>query len=646
METYYGGNDEIIISSESEAIQKGLEIGLAFIEAYPDGMIGWNTSYQGKQQVMEKFTFAFNSYVKEMPYVTETIVSLEQEMEEKIKVEWKGQEIMLPVPLKGYTDKIEEVDGNLIIVDYKTCSSFSDPDKIDAYKMLQAAVYYFLTYAKYGREPYSMKYQEVKVSKNRDGSPQVKEYEIIFAENDLFFDFFFRFYDDITRAINGEMVWIPNIAAMYDNEIAIIAYINRLDLPEHVAAQMKSEQVTNITDLLKTKIANASSMKKLLKTVEKNFISGKTLNYKDMEIEERIRTKMAEHGMLLRYVDTVSGSAVEVYRFDPSIGIKMSKIKTFAADIEQVTGATNVRILAPIPGTTYVGVEVPRGDARTFVGEAPKATGIVSPVGVDMFGQTQFIDITEAPHVLIAGTTGGGKSVALRSILNSIEGNADFWLCDPKGVELHDIKSERYAEEPEDIRTVLEDLTTEMDKRYVILKQTGARSWTGRPIVCVIDEFGDFILSNPKGTVTPNYYNWSKDQLKAEVKKRFPDMANGLDGFKIPNGELADLLTSESQKSETKYQELSGEDLVVKLAQKARAAGIHMIIATQRPSADVITGRIKANFPTRIALRTASEVDSRIILDQAGAEKLTGKGDALVLRSDSADLVRVQGFSV
>lgn len=644
MEVYYGGSDEIVVTDEADAIKKGLEVGLKFIEDYPDGMVGWNTTYQGKQQVMDKFTFAFNSYVSEMPYLTQNILSTEEEMEEKVRVEWRGETVDLPVALKGYTDKIIEEDGKLIIIDYKTCTKFSDPDKIDAYKIIQAVVYYFLTYAKTGRQPHAMRYEEVKVTKNSKGDagkPQVRTYEIVYAENELFFDFFLRYYDDMTRAINGEMVWIPNVSAMYDNEIAVIAYINRLDMPEEMANQMQHDQVSNITDLLKSKIANANSMKKLLKTVESQFTTAKTMNYEDMTIEQRVETKMAEHGMLLKHHDTAQGSTVDLYRFTPSIGIKMSRIASYGADIEQVVGVSGVRILAPIPNSTYVGFEVPRTE-RLYHGAGPKADGINVAVGMDLHGEVQHIDIESAPHVLIAGTTGGGKSVMLRSILNSIKGNAEFWLADPKGVELHDIAANRYAEEPEDIRTMLEDLTTVMDERYKELKKNGQRKWEGTPIVCVIDEFGDFILQNPKGFNPPNYDSWTEARLAREFRKRYPEY----DDSNFDKQTYISVLTKADEERATKYADLNGEQLVVKLAQKARAAGIHLIIATQSPRADVVTGKIKANFPTKIALRTSTEVESRIILDQLGAEKLLGKGDALILRSDSADLIRIQGYSI
>lgn len=641
LEVYYGGSDEHVIENESQAIELGLKTGLEFIDKYPDGLIEWNTSYQNKQQVMDKFSFAFNAYVQQMPYNTSNIWMIESGLTHKIDVEWQGKKLKLPVALKGYPDRIDDVDDELSIVDYKFVSSFSSPDKIDAAKILQAVVYYFLVYAETGRQPKRTIFQEIKVTKNRDGSPQVKEYYFDYEENELFFDLFFRFYDDMVRAINGEMVWMPNIDSFINNEVAIIAYINRLDEPEEVAEQKKANQVDNITELLRHKVASASNMNKLLSTVEKKFVSGKTLNYSDMTTEQRIQSKMAEHGMLLEPVDVQSGNSFDLYRFTPSVGIKMKRLEAYAADIEQVTGVSGVRILAPIPNTTYVGFEIPRTE-RVFSGTAPKADGIVVPIGIDIHGEQQSINITEAPHILIAGTTGGGKSVMLRSMLDSLAGNAYFWLADPKGVELHDITAARYAEEPADIRTMLEDLAVTMDNRYAEMKEKGERTWSGTPIVCVIDEFGDFMLDNPAGNSIPNYDSWTTGRLEREFKKRNPEY----DCSNFSKETFIRVLLEEDEAKESKYAEMSAEELVIKLTQKARAAAIHLIIATQRPSVDVITGRIKTNFPTRIALRTASEVDSNIILGQVGAEKLLGKGDALILRSDSTELIRVQGYSV
>lgn len=646
MEVYYGGSEEHIVSNETEAIKLGMEVGLNFIEQYPDGFIGWNSTYKNKQQVMDKFTFAFNSYVKEMPYRTDNITMIEQGLTYKIDVEWRGEQLTLPIPLKGYPDKVIEDGEHLDIVDYKTSASFPDDDDIDAKKILQAVVYYFLVYAHTGRKPRRCIFEVVKVSKNKDGGPQVKQYFFDYEENTLFFDFFFRFYYDMIRAVNGEMVWLPNIEAMFDNEIALVAYINRLDVPEEVAAQMKAEQVTDITELLKKKIANTSNMNRLMKTVEKKFVSGATLNYKDMNTQDRIKTKMAEHGMLLEFDSIVEGAAVDLYRYTPSIGLKMSRIAGYVADVEQVLGVTGVRILTPIPGTTFVGFEVPRAE-RTWNGAAPKSKALVIPIGTNTYGATEYINLVDAPHVLVAGTTGGGKSVLVRSMLTSLGSTAELWLADPKGVELNDFKAKRYAEEPEEIRSVLEDLVIEMDRRYAEMKKTpGLRRYDGKPIVCVVDEFGDFMLANTDGKKEENYNTWTITRLTKECRKRKLPVWQRLGAARPQKDSLIHELEQDDEKTRSKYADLSGEDLVVKLAQKARAAAIHLIIATQSPRADIVTGRIKANFPTRIALRTASEIESRIILDAPGAEKLLGKGDALILRSDSPELVRVQSFNV
>jgi len=192
------------------------------------------------------------------------------------------------VPLKGYLDKLIRHERRLKIKDYKLVGAFSDPEKIDGAKILQAINYYLLTYAHYGEEPYSITFEEIKRTKNKDGGKQVREYEIVYSENELFFDFYFRFYEDMTRALNGEMVYVPNINAFYDNEVALISYIHRLDVTEEQAKLMKKYKVDNITDLLKKKIHSAGNMRKLLKTIEQKFVSAKNLNYNKMITEEKI----------------------------------------------------------------------------------------------------------------------------------------------------------------------------------------------------------------------------------------------------------------------------------------------------------------------------------------------------------------------
>ena len=537
-------------------------------------------------------------------------------------------------------DQVVERDGKIKIIDYKTTAAFSAEEKIDGHRFIQAVAYYLLIYAELGIEPYSMVYEEVKITKNKDGGPQVRNYELVFAENEQFFDFFFRYYADILKALLGEMVFVPNVKALFDNEVAMVAYIHHLDEAEEVARQMKAARVSNLTDLLKKKVQKASNTQKLMKQLEKQFTSEKNIDYTTMDTHEKIRMKLMELGILLNYDSKIEGMTVNLYRYAPSIGVRMDSIKKHTADIEQVLGRSNIRILAPIPNSSLVGFEVPK-EERVFPGKAPKAVKLKVAVGLDMMGEPQYVDIATAPHILIAGATGGGKSYLLKSILESIKNNATLWLADPKGVELHDLPYDHYAEDPDEIRTMLENLTEEMDRRYALMKKTKEQVWPSKPLVCVIDEFGDFILQNPEGSEAVNYYQWSTPRLGREYRKRWPDQDTPTD-----KDTMAYQLTSQDELTRGKYAALSAEKLLIKLAQKARAAGIHLIIATQSPRAKTLTGGIKANFPTVIALRTANRTESEIVIDQAGAEQLLGKGDALLKRSDSAELTRIQGYSV
>lgn len=599
MERYYTA----LATNREDPVKEALEAGLQYLDQYPEGFVEYSTATQNKQKAKDTFTFAFNAYVLGKKLEEgETLVSCEEMIEEDVDVEWNGQRLVLPVRLKGYLDKlVRDKEGRLKIKDYKTVRAFSDPEKIDGAKIIQSIQYYLLVYAKYGEAPYSITYEEVKVSKNRDGGSQIREYEMVYAENEKLFDFYFRLYDDMTRAINGEAVFVPNIYTIFDNEVSIIAYINRLDVPDEAAKLMREMRVNSITDLLKKKIENAGSMRKFLKSVEKKFVSASGIKYELMNMEDKIKTKFMEHGMLLQFEDKVEGHSVDLYRFNPSIGLKMSKILGYVADIEQVVGVSGVRVLAPIPNTTLVGFEVPRA-VRTYPGSTPSASDFNLAIGVDVMGNTFRFDIRNAPHLLIAGATGSGKSVFLNSILSQLSNlpNVDLHLFDPKIVELSAFSkgASQYYTDPTSIYLALEDLVVEMNNRYKVFSETGARNiaeYSGKMNYkfIVIDEFGDLVVGG---------FTDGKVKISKEISR-----------------------------------------LILTLAQKARAAGIHIIIATQRPSTDIITGTVKANFPTKVAFRTAKVVDSLVLIDEPGAEKLLGKGD-MIFSSDQGR-VRLQGFS-
>jgi len=626
MEAFYGSEVE-------DNVKEGLEAGIQYLEEYNEGFIEYSKTIPNKAKALEVFTFAYNSYLQESKPEKRKILALEEMIEASIDVQWKGELIDLPVPLKGYLDRVDEreIKGEkeISVIDYKTTQKFSDPDKIDGRKILQSVEYYFLAHSKYGKAPYSMIFEEVKITKNKDGSPQVRRYEIIYRDNEQFFDFYFRFYEDITRSLNGEAVYVPNINDFFDNEVAIIAYIHRLDVTEEKARQMKKFRVDNITSLLKKKIEHAGSMRKLMKTAERKFKEAKNINYSTMQIHEKIQTKLMEFGILVHFENKIEGFSVDLYRYRPSIGLKMSKLIGYLADIEQVVGISGIRILAPIPNTTLVGFEIPRTE-RKFPGELPMPKDLDLNIGVDIMGNTKTFDIREAPHMLVAGATKSGKSVFLNAILTQLctLDNVELHLFDPKMVELSRFAKEKntieYYCDIQDIYLALGEIVNVMNARYQKLSKAGVRNLeeynkkNDQKIpykFVVIDEFGDLTVSN---------YVLEETVPTGEVYSR---------GVKAGT-------------EKTKKQKLNLSQEVMKsillLAQKARAAGIHMIIATQRPSTDIITGSIKANFPTKVAFRTAKITDSKVLLDESGAEKLLGKGD-MIFSSDEG-MVRLQGF--
>lgn len=593
MEVYYGGSDTLTPTDEAEAIEYGMQAGMDYLDKYNDGWINYSKTIFSKQKLFDLFTYCYQQYIKEKPYNPDTIISVEEEVEQKIDVEWRGKKLTLPIKLKGRMDKIERIDGKLKVTDYKTAYTFSNPDKIDGAKILQAVEYYLLAYAFYGEEPYSLIFQEVKYTKNADGGKQVKEYEIVFAENELYFDFYFRFYEDMIRALNGEMVYVPNVHTLFDNEVSLISYIHRLDVEETTAQLLKLHKVETITELLKKEIQSAGNMRKLMKTIEEGFVSQKNLNYDKMKNEEKIQTKLMEHGMMLSFDSKVEGATVDLYRYTPSIGLKMSRIKGYVEDVEQVLGVSGVRVLAPIKNSTMIGFEVPRAERR--FPPVPEGAGFDVAIGQTIMGEPRRFDIRQAPHMLIAGASGSGKSVFLTALIEQLLRipNVHLHLFDPKLVELLQFKGRagvvEYESDGKVIFQALKNLVIEMNRRYDIMAKEKVRKIDdmASPFpyeIAVIDEFGDLVLHE---AVTAT---------------------------------------------------------LLELAQKARACGIHIIIATQRPSAKIISGDIKANFSAKVVFRTAKAIDSRVVMDEDGAEKLLGKGDMLFTGESEAE--RLQGYLI
>ncbi len=336
---------------------------------------------------------------------------------------------------------------------------------------------------------------------------------------------------------------------------------------------------------------------------------------------ELLVSTLESFGVHTKVLDISRGPSVTRYELQPQAGVKISKITSLSDDIALALATAGVRIEAPIPNKAAVGIEVPNKHGSTVnirsvleSNEYKKAKSkLVLPLGKDIAGAVQVADLTRMPHILIAGSTGSGKSVCINGIITSILYNASpeevrMILIDPKVVELSGYNGVPHllmpvVSEPSKAAGALAWAVTEMEVRYRDFADNGVRDIAS--FNKVAEAYGSDL----------------------EVK---PYIAIVID-------ELADLMMAAGKKV---------EDYICRLAQKARAAGIHLIIATQRPSVDVITGLIKANIPSRVAFAVSSQVDSRTILDGGGAEKLLGMGDMLFWPVGAPKPVRVQGAYV
>lgn len=368
----------------------------------------------------------------------------------------------------------------------------------------------------------------------------------------------------------------------------------------------------------------------------------------DLEALSRLlERKLSDFSVIAEVVEVLPGPVVTRFELQLGTGVKVSKITGLAKDIARSLAVISVRVVEVIPGKSVVGIEIPNQD-RALVNYRDvlasqtyqqTASPLALALGHDISGEPVVVDLAKMPHLLVAGTTGSGKSVALNAMLLSLLYKATparvrLILVDPKMLELS-----VYAGIPHLLTPVITDMkeaanglrwcVAEMERRYRLMSAMGVRNLTGfnRKISTAIAD-GDPI-TDPLW-VSEEHYQAGQEQVKPPMLEPLPVIVVVID-------ELADMMMVVGKKV---------EELIARIAQKARAAGIHLILATQRPSVDVITGLIKANVPTRIAFQVSSRVDSRTILDQGGAEQLLGHGDMLYLPPGSGLPIRVHGAFV
>lgn len=355
--------------------------------------------------------------------------------------------------------------------------------------------------------------------------------------------------------------------------------------------------------------------------------TGRDIERDSLEMNARLlERKLSDFNVEGEVQEILPGPVITMYEFKPAPGIKISKIAGLADDLALALRASGVRIVAPIPGKAAIGIEIPNNQREpVFLKEILSSSAYKSSkhrltitLGKDTTGAPVTADLSRMPHLLVAGATGTGKSVCLNAMINSLLFKVSpdmvrFLMIDPKRIELSvygDIPHLLHpvVTQPGDATKALRWAVEEMERRYGLLSDRGVRN---------IEAYNRLALKNPPSSQKP----------EEGITRPLPYIVVLID-------ELADLMMAASK---------DVEDAIMRLAQMARAAGIHLIIATQRPSVDVLTGIIKANLPTRISFQVSSRVDSRTILDSIGAEHLLGEGDMLYMPPGVGRLTRIHG---
>ncbi|MGD9162051.1 MAG: DNA translocase FtsK 4TM domain-containing protein, partial [Desulfobacteraceae bacterium] len=341
----------------------------------------------------------------------------------------------------------------------------------------------------------------------------------------------------------------------------------------------------------------------------------------------RLEKKLADFGVQGEVVEISPGPVITMYEYKPAPGIKISKVAGLADDLTLALRAPSVRIVAPLPGKAAIGIEIANNQRdHVYLKEVfssndfkDSSNKLTIALGMDITGTPVISDLVRMPHLLVAGATGTGKSVSLNAMINSLlfkltPDKAKLLMIDPKRIELSVYKDIPHllhpvVTEPKEATRALRWAVQEMERRYMLLSDRGVRN---------IDAYNKKIIKQKKTTAVGG---------DEGIGTPLPYIILVID-------ELADLMMVSSR---------DVEESITRLAQMARAAGIHLIIATQRPSVDVLTGIIKANFPTRISFQVSSKVDSRTILDTNGAEHLLGEGDMLFMPPGVGKLTRIHG---
>jgi len=595
------------VPADSWKIQKTRPTVLECIEA------ATTNSYKGIENFMKEQAI----YTDEI----ESVIGIELKIKEWLVING----VSIPLPCNMVIDMVVNTnDGKRVIIDHKLRGSFTPDDDI-AFVIGKQAITYVLGYETHYNETIDeVWFIENKHSKNRDGSPQLKLHKVV-MDNGTRRLYEAMLYEPLKRMIeavsDADYIYIINDNDNFTSKAELYEFwaktmldeIEGFDIAENKREMIEKRQRKIKDSSLKNITANVM---KNFKTFTEQFIPYDFTN-KDMSKSQKIEHVLRSFGLMVQTEHTFEGYSSETFLLEIGAGVAVSSVKRYRLDIANALNQPNVRIgeeLTIHEGKAYLSIEAGKKATSTLMWDATKLTGMKIPIGLDNFQNTVFWDLDNqsTPHMLVCGATGSGKSVSIKStIMYALKaGVKEIYVFDPKFEFTYLQKMGiTVVSDISEIETQMALLVLDMEERI--------KSRTEKKTLIIFDEFADAVANSRKGKALNNY----KMEVVSMYKNGDPKMGRVL-------------------KSVDKALE---ENLRI-LLQKGRSCGFRILAATQRASTKVITGDAKVNFPVAVCFRVPKDVDSIVVLDEAGAESLSGRGDGLIKSPEFSSTVRFQGF--
>lgn len=575
------------------------------------------TASKHATQLLQNFEAEIATYMSEV----DEVLAVERSYSEWLTI--NGVDI--PMPCRGIVDLVARLhDGRIVIIDHKSKAVYTDDKDIALTRGKQAITYVKLVQAAAGIEASEVWFIENKYSKNKDGMPQLRCFKLPMDKDNVRL-YEAMLYEPLRRMIeavgNPDYVFTINDsdtmsdkAELYDFWLkTMIAEVDDFAVPAD-KRQLIAKRQKKIRDA-----ALAAVSPRVIRSFKKNAQAFINYDYQstNMTNKERIEHILRTFGFIVNVAHEIEGYSSTTYLLQMSAGMQIGYISKYKLDIAAALNVSSVRIgseLTVYEGKAYLAVEVAHKRTKDLLFDPQYLTDARIPMGLDNFGNTIVWDLNNhaTPHMLICGATGSGKSVAIKATIAyaQLAGITDIVIFDPK-CEFVELKAQgcRVYTDIEDIERVMADMVQEMQKRVA--------SGHSRKTLIVFDEFADAVQSARSGK-----------ELDIKEEQRIGIYANGLPKIKMV----------------TVGRRKSLEENLRMLLQKGRSLGFRIIAATQRASTKIITGDAKVNFPVQVCFRVPKEVDSKVVLDVAGAETLAGLGDGLMRSPEYPDIVRFQGF--